>query len=259
MLGKPMKFRLYLTLALGWLVGSGLAQDQPDLTNPHQKTCYAIGMNIAAKLKQQGVDINMKALAAGMADMQAGNPALTPEELKATMKEMQMDIKARRDAQRKIDAGKNLKLGQDFLAANASKDGVKVIQVTAPDGSPAEVQYQILKSGTGPAPAKTDVLRLNYEGSLIDGTVFDSSVKRGTPFIGRANDFIAGWTEPLLRMKVGDKWRLFIPPSLGYGEYVPYNIGPNSTLIYDIELLGIEAPTGGSAAASMNPTAVPAK
>ena len=254
-----MKSFLYFTLILGWLVSSGLAQDRPDLTNPRQKTCYALGMNIAAKLKQQGIDIDMQALAAGMADMQAGNPALSPEEQKATMKAMQMDIKARRDAQRKIDGIKNLKLGQDFLAANARKDGVKVIQVTAPDGSPAEVQYQILKSGTGPAPAKTDVLRLNYEGRLIDGTVFDSSVKRGSPFIGRANDFIAGWNEPLQRMKVGDKWRLFIPPNLGYGEYVPYNIGPNSTLIYDIELLGIEVPTGGSAAAAMNPTEVPAK
>jgi FKBP-type peptidyl-prolyl cis-trans isomerase FklB len=244
-----MKSHLCLILALGWLASSGLAQDRPDLMNPRQKTCYALGMNIAAKLKQQGVDIDMQALAAGMADMQAGNPALTPEELKATMKEMQMDIKARRDAQRKIDAVKNLKLGQDFLAANASKEGVKVIQVTAPDGSPAEVQYQVLKSGAGPMPGKTDILKLNYEGSLIDGTVFDSSKQRGTPFIGRANDFIAGWNEPLQMMKVGDRWRLFIPPSLGYGEYVPYNIGPNSTLIYDIELLSIEHPADGSPAA----------
>jgi FKBP-type peptidyl-prolyl cis-trans isomerase len=115
-----------------------------------------------------------------------------------------------------------------------------VIEVTAPDGSPAEVQYQILKSGMGPTPDKTDILRLNYEGRLLDGRVFDSSLQRGIPWTGRANDFIPGWTAALERMNVGAKWRLFIPPSLGYGEFVPYNIGPDSTLIYDLELLGIQ-------------------
>ncbi len=243
-----MKPYLIAILALGLLAGckpaqpAQSAQDKPDLTDPRQKTSYALGMNIASKLKRDGVDIDMNALAAGMEDMQAAKPALSPEQQKATMRDMQSGIKARAEAQRKVAAAKNLEDGKAFLADNAKKEGVKVLEVTAPDGSPAEVQYQILKSGTGPSPAKTDILKLNYQGSLIDGTVFDSSVQRGVPWTGRANDFIAGWTEPLQMMKVGDRWRLFIPPSLGYGEYVPYNIGPNSTLIYDIELLDIEKP-----------------
>jgi FKBP-type peptidyl-prolyl cis-trans isomerase FklB len=233
------------------------APDKPDLTDPRQKTSYALGMNIATRLKRDGVDLDMTALAAGMNDMQAGNPALTHDQQAATMKDMQKDIKARAQEKRKIAGAKNLKDGQAFLAANAQKDGVRVLKVTAPDGSQAEEQYLVLKSGTGPSPGKTDVLKLNYECSLIDGTVFDSSVQRGIPWTGRANDFIAGWTEPLQMMKVGDKWRLFIPPSLGYGEYVPYNIGPNSTLIYDIELLEIQKPPATDSMSSTNAPAAP--
>jgi FKBP-type peptidyl-prolyl cis-trans isomerase FklB len=176
--------------------------------------------------------------------MQADKPALTLEQEKAALKDFKKEIEAKADSKRKIAGLENLKTGRAFLAANALKEGVKVIKVTAPDGSPAEVQYQVLASGNGPLPQKTDRLSLHYEGRLLDGTVFDSSLQRGPPWTGRANDFIAGWTEPLLRMKAGDKWRLFIPPSLGYGEFVPYNIGPESTLIYDIQLLGIEKLSG---------------
>ena len=238
----PRRF-LISFLLLEFSVASLPAQDRPDLANPTNQMSYALGVNIAKRLQHQEADIDLAALAAGMADMQAGKPVLTPEQEKAAMKAFNQEIKAKAEAGRKIAGLENLKKGQAFLAANAQKDGVHVIQVTAPDGSPAEVQYQVLESGQGPSPQKTDVLRLHYEGRLLDGTVFDSSLQRGTPWSGRANDFIAGWTEPLLRMKAGDKWRLFIP-SLGYGEFVPYNIGPQSTLIYDIQLLGIEQPAG---------------
>lgn len=239
----PSRF-LFSYLLLPISVSRLLAQDRPDLTNPTNQMSYALGVNIAKRLQHQEADIDLTALAAGMADMQAGKPALTLEQKKAALKELNKEIKANAESERKIAGLENLKKGQAFLAANAQKDGVHVIQVTAPDGTSAEVQYQILESGQGPSPKKTDILRLNYEGRLIDGTVFDSSLQRGTPWTGRANDFIAGWTEPLLRMKAGDKWRLFIPPSLGYGEFVPYKIGPQSTLIYDIQLLGFEPPAG---------------
>jgi FKBP-type peptidyl-prolyl cis-trans isomerase FklB len=254
-----MKVHLSATLALGLLVTCAFAQNQPDLTNPRQTMSYALGANIATKLKRDGVEVDMRALLAGMADMQAGKPGLTPEQQKAVLKDMKADIKARAAEKRKVAGVENLKIGQAFLAANAKKEGVKVIPVTAPDGSKAEVQCLVLKSGSGPSPIKTDVLKLHYEGSLIDGTVFDSSVQRGLPFIGHANDFIPGWTEPLQRMKVGDKWRLFIPPSLGYGEFVPYNIGPYSTLIYDIELLGIEPPSGANPASVTGAPVAPVK
>jgi len=231
-------------LVLEFFSASVPAQDPPDLTNPTNAMSYALGVNIAKKLQHQEADIDMTALAAGLADMQADKPALTLEQEKAALKDFKKEIEAKADSKRKIAGLENLKTGRAFLAANALKEGVKVIKVTAPDGSPAEVQYQVLASGNGPLPQKTDRLSLHYEGRLLDGTVFDSSLQRGPPWTGRANDFIAGWTEPLLRMKAGDKWRLFIPPSLGYGEFVPYNIGPESTLIYDIQLLGNEKLSG---------------
>ena len=227
-------------LLLEFSVSTVPAQDQPELANATNQMSYALGVSIAKRLQRQEADVDLTALAAGLADMQAGKPALTPEQKKAALKAFQHEIKAKAEAGRKIAGLENLKIGRAFLAANAQKEGVKVIKITAPDGSPAEVQYQVLESGHGPSPQKNEVLRVHYEGRLLDGTVFDSSLQRGTPWTGRANDFIAGWTEPLLQMKAGDKWRLFIPPSLGYGEFVPYNIGPQSTLIYDLQLLGIE-------------------
>jgi FKBP-type peptidyl-prolyl cis-trans isomerase FklB len=254
-----MKFNLIFTLALGLLISSVSAQTGPDPANSGQTISYALGMQIAAQLKHDGVDIDMRGLAAGVADMQAGKPALTAEAQKYAMKEMQRDIKNRAEQKHKLEAAANLKAGAAFLAANATKEGVKILDVHAPDGSQAQVQYLVLKSGAGPTPKKTDILKLDYEGRLIDGTVFDSSVQRGTPFTGHADDFIAGWTEPLQKMKTGDKWRLFIPPSLGYGEYVPYNIGPNSTLIYDIELLSIQKAAGADSEAGTNTLSAPAK
>jgi FKBP-type peptidyl-prolyl cis-trans isomerase len=227
-------------LALGLLAPPLSAEDHPDLADAKQKISYALGMDIVAALKRDDVEINLPMIAAGLADQRAGKSALSPEQQKAAMRTMQSDIAARAEARKKIAAVANLKTGADFLAANAKKDGVTVVPTTTSDGAPAEVQYQILATGAGPAHRPGDTLKLHYEGRLLDGTVFDSSLRRSEPFVGRANDFIAGWTEPLQRMKVGDKWRLFVPPSLGYGEFVPYDIGPNSTLIYDIELLGIE-------------------
>jgi FKBP-type peptidyl-prolyl cis-trans isomerase FklB len=229
-------------LAAGLLVSFRSGRHPPDLTQPTQRINYALGMGIAAKLRQQEADIDLRALAAGMADMQAGTPALAPDRAKTAMKEFKQDLNAKAEAKKKVAAARNLKEGQAFLAANAQKPGVKVIAVTAPDGSPAQVQYQVLQAGAGPSPEMTDILRLHYEGRTLDGRVFDSSLQRGVPWTGRANDFIPGWTAALQMMSVGAKWRLFIPPSLGYGEFVPYKIGPDSTLIYDIELLGIQKP-----------------
>jgi FKBP-type peptidyl-prolyl cis-trans isomerase FklB len=238
-----MKSYLFIITILAFFARSLSAQEKPDLTDSREKISYALGMKIISSLERDGVDVDLTALAAGMTDMQNGKPALTPEESKAVMLAMKQAIKARAEDIKKIAAARNLEAGKAFLEANAKNPGVKAINVTAPDGSPAEVQYQVLKSGAGPLPAKGDILKLHYEGRLIDGTVFDSSVQRGTPWTGRVNDFIAGWMAPLQMMRVGDKWRLFIPPSLGYGDFVPYNIGPESTLIYDIELLDIQKPS----------------
>lgn len=238
-----MKYYLIPALALGLLVVSASAQDKPDLTNPKQKTSYALGVNIGSGLKAQELDLDAKALAAGVADGVNGKPALTQEEVRDTLMKLKQDIQAKDAAEsaKYSDGAKNLKDGEAFLAANKTRAGVKVHSVTLPDGTTAEFQYKILKSGTGDMPKKTDTVTVNYTGTLIDGTVFDSSVQRGQPATFPLNGVIPGWTEALQMMKVGDKWQLFLPPQLAYGDQSPSpKIGPNSTLIFEVELLGIK-------------------
>jgi FKBP-type peptidyl-prolyl cis-trans isomerase len=229
-----MKSYLIPVLALGLFVSSAPAQDKSDLTNPKQKTSYAIGLDIATSLKRQDLDVDAKALTAGIADGFAGKPALTEEEQKAVIMDLQKSAMAKAEEKQKAASGKNLKAGEAYLAENVKKDGVK----TTASG----LQYKIIKSGTGPSPKPTDVVKVHYTGTLIDGTVFDSSVKRGVPATFPVNGVIPGWTEALQLMKVGDKWQLVIPAKLAYGEEGPDPIGPNSVLIFDVELLGIEKP-----------------
>ena len=238
-----MKSYLIPILALGLLVSSALAQDKPDLTNPKQRTSYAIGVNIGSGLKVQSLDLDPKALTAGITDALGGKPAMTQEEVHSTLLELEQDIQAKNaaEAAKYADGAKNLKDGEAFLAANKTKEGVKVHTVTLPNGTTAEFQYKILKSGAGATPAKTDTVTVNYTGTLIDGTVFDSSVQRGQPATFPVSDVIPGWTAALQMMKVGDKWQLFLPPQLAYGDQSPSpKIGPNSTLIFEVELLSIE-------------------
>ena len=228
-----MKPYFITTLALGLLVSSAVAQDKPDLTNPKQKTSYAIGVNIGSGLKAQELDLDAKALAAGITDALGGKPAMTQEEVRATLTEFQQEVMAKMQAREKIEAEKNLKAGEAFFAENARKDGVK----TTASG----LQYKILKEGDGPMPERTDTVKVNYKGTLIDGTVFDSSYDRGEPVAFPVGSVIPGWTEALQMMKVGSKWQLFIPANLAYGEHSPSpKIGPNSTLIFEVELLDIE-------------------
>jgi len=227
-----MKSYVIPVLALGLLVSSASAQDKPDLTNPKQKTSYAIGVNIASSLKRQEVDLDVKALTAGITDGLAGKPALTEDQQKAALTELEKNLEARQEATQKAAAEKNLKAGEDFLAANAKKDGVK----TTASG----LQYKVIKTGTGATPKLTDTVKVHYHGTLLDGTVFDSSVQRGEPITFPVQGVILGWTEALQLMKVGDKWQLFIPAKLAYGERGSGPIGPNSVLIFEVELLDIE-------------------
>lgn len=138
-------------------------------------------------------------------------------------------LKGARDAKSEVNA----KAGEEFLAANASKPGV----ISLPNG----VQYEVLKEGSGPKPLVTNDVTCHYHGTLIDGTVFDSSVRRGSPATFPLNKVIKGWTDTLVLMPLGSKWRLYIPPGLAYGDrQVSASIGPNSTLIFEVELLGIK-------------------
>jgi FKBP-type peptidyl-prolyl cis-trans isomerase FklB len=230
---NQMKSYLITTLALGLLVSSAVAQDKPDLTNQKQKNSYALGVNIGTNLKSQDVDLDPKALAAGITDGLNGKPAMTQAEIHATLAAFQQEVMAKMQAREKVEGEQNLKAGEAFLAENAKKPGVK----TTAGG----LQYKILKEGDGPTPKATDTVKVNYKGTLIDGTVFDSSYDRGEPVTFPVNGVIPGWTEALQMMKVGSKWQLFIPANLAYGEHSPSpKIGPNSTLIFDVELLDIE-------------------
>jgi FKBP-type peptidyl-prolyl cis-trans isomerase FklB len=205
------------------------------LKTPKEKASYAIGMNIGKNLKRDSVDVDPAVLYRGLKDAFAGNKLLlTDEEAKTALTVLQTEVRAKEEAKTKAAAVENKKTGEAFLAANKSKEGV----VTLPSG----LQYKIIKEGTGPKPAAEDTVLCHYRGTLVDSTEFDSSYKRGEPLKIPVGGVIKGWTEAIELMPVGSKWQLFIPSDLAYGERgAPGSpIGPNSTLIFDVELISIE-------------------
>ncbi len=244
-----MKRFLAVALSIGLLFGTALAQDEkgasppsPALKDLKQKVSYGIGLNIGRSMKAQTVDVDAELLARGIKDALAGGkPLLTDQELQETMlalkQEMegkQREMVAKQAGASKVIGDKNKKEGTAFLAANAKKPGITTLK--------SGLQYKVVKEGTGPSPKATDEVKTNYRGTLIDGTEFDSSYKRGEPATFPVNGVIAGWTEALQLMKVGSKWQLFIPAELAYGPNPQPGgpIGPDATLVFDIELLGIE-------------------
>jgi FKBP-type peptidyl-prolyl cis-trans isomerase len=204
------------------------------LKTQKDKLSYAIGMNIGASMKKDALDLDPAVLSRAIKDGLTGaKPLMTEEEAKTVITAFRAEMmKKQQDAAQKTgDANKQA--GQAFLAANKAKAGV----VTLPSG----LQYKIITEGTGPKPTASDTVVTNYRGMLIDGKEFDSSYKRGEPATFPVGQVIKGWTEALQLMPVGSKWQLFIPSDLAYGERSPGpEIGPNSTLIFDIELLSIQ-------------------
>lgn len=220
-------------LVVGLVAGTALAQEKPDLKDARQRASYAIGADIATNLKRQDLDLDAKALAAGLADAFAGKPALAEAELRQALEEFRTQLTAKMEARDKATAEKNVKEGDEFLAKNGKLEGVK----TTASG----LQYKVVKSGTGKTPKATDTVKVHYHGTLIDGTVFDSSVERGDPVSFQVGGVIPGWVEALQLMKEGDKWKLFIPAKLAYGNRSPGGgISPGSTLLFDVELLSVE-------------------
>jgi FKBP-type peptidyl-prolyl cis-trans isomerase FklB len=217
------------------------SQSEPPLTTDKDKLSYAIGMNIGTTLHRQSLDIDPKVMARGIADTLAGGTTLlTDEQAKAVLEQLQEKMQSEQAAKIQAAAETNKKEGDAYLAANQAKEGV----VTLPSG----LQYKILRAGTGPKPALTDTVICNYQGTLIDGKVFDSSYQRGQPVTIPVNKVIKGFTEALQLMPVGSKWELVVPPSLAYGENgAGADIGPNATIIFDVELLSIQ-PQGGQGA-----------
>jgi FKBP-type peptidyl-prolyl cis-trans isomerase FklB len=204
------------------------------LKTPRDKFSYALGMKMGANLHKQSVPVDANILARGLKDSLTGTKTLlTDEEAQAAIVEVQNDLRKKQQEKMQAEGAANKKDGEAFLAANKSKEGV----VTLPSG----LQYKILKEGTGAKPTAADSVVCNYRGTLINGTEFDSSYKRGQPATFPVTGVIKGWTEALQIMPVGSKWQLFIPPDLAYGERGPGpEIGSNSTLIFEVELLSIE-------------------
>lgn len=210
------------------------SQGDAALTTEKDKVSYAIGMNIGKGLHHDGVDVDPAVLARGLKDgLAGGKTAMTDEEAKAAMTALQADVRKKQEARKQVEGAANEKEGAAFLAANKAKPGV----VTLPSG----LQYKILKEGTGPKPTASDTVACNYKGTLINGTEFDSSYKRGKPATFPVGQVIKGWTEALQLMPVGSKWQIFLPPDLAYGaKGAGPGIGPNTTLIFEVELESIQ-------------------
>ena len=205
------------------------------LTTQKDKISYALGMNIGTGLHRQPVELNPDVVAQGLKDaLSGGKTLLTVEEAQTILKAAQDDLRTKQEAKMKEAGEANRKEGDAFLAANKDKEGV----VTLPSG----LQYKILKQGAGAKPTASDSVVCNYRGALINGTEFDSSYKRGEPATFPVGGVIKGWTEALQLMPVGSKWQLFVPSALAYGERgAGADIGPNATLIFEVELLSIQA------------------
>ena len=208
------------------------------LKTQKEKFSYALGMNTGERMAQglhdKSVPFDPAIMARGLKDgLTGGKTLLTDAEAQAVLTEVQTELRKKQDEKTHAAGEANKKDGDAFLAANKGKEGV----VTLPSG----LQYKILTAGTGPKPTADDSVVCNYRGTLINGTEFDSSYKRGEPATFPVSGVIKGWTEALQLMPVGSKWQLFVPSDLAYGERGPSpEIGPNSTLIFEVELISIQ-------------------
>ena len=213
------------------------------------RASYVIGFNLGRTLKQNDVNANSDLIVKGLRDGLAGaNGMLTDAEMQSTMQEFQRQVQSQQEAKQKMVGEKNKTEGEAFLAKNKTKAGVK----TTASG----LQYEVEKEGTGPAPKATDTVTVNYKGTLMDGTTFDSSYDRGQPATFVLNQVIPGWTEGVQLMKVGSKYKFYIPSALGYGDKgAGATIGPNAPLIFEVELLSIGEPKPAPGAPAEKPMA----
>ena len=226
-----MKPKLSTALSLALLAAVPLASFAAKLETEKQKMSYIIGYNVGSNLKHDGMDVDPEILLEALQDaLKGARPQLSQEEMQATVKAVQQ----RMIAERKALAEKNEKAGQEFLAANKKKEGVKEL--------PSGLQYKVIKAGTGKQPKANDTVTVNYRGTLISGQQFDSSYDRGEPSTLPVNGVIQGWQEALQLMKEGAKWQIYVPSKLAYGGRSAGNgIGPNETLIFDLELLKVNS------------------
>ncbi|MEJ2469629.1 MAG: FKBP-type peptidyl-prolyl cis-trans isomerase [Desulfuromonadales bacterium] len=240
-----MHRRIFVTF-LALIVLSGCAAEQANsasdvtLDNAKNRISYTIGVNMAKDFKNQEMDLDPDALVQGMKDQLAGKELqLSEEEMIQEIQTFQKTMQAKMMAKVEALAAENKAAGEAFLAKNAEEEGVVVTD--------SGLQYKIIEPGEGESPGPQDVATVNYRGTLIDGTQFDSSYDRGQPATFPVGGVIPGWTEALQLMKPGAKWTLYIPAELAYGERgAGQDIGPNATLIFDVELLSVQKQEDGS-------------
>ncbi len=226
--------RLMMTLVMMMLPVLAAAQEAPALKTDKDKLSYALGMDLGNQFRTRSVDIDPDVFLRGLKAAIAGEKTLlTDAEAKAAIGELQKAIAAKLAAEAKAIGDKNKTAGDAFLAENKSKPGVVVL--------PSGLQYKVVKEGTGKKPTAADTVVCNYRGTLVDGKEFDSSYKRGQPAEFPVTGVIRGWTEILQLMSVGSTYQVFVPANLAYGERSPTpDVGPNSTLIFEIELVSIK-------------------
>jgi len=229
-----MKLRLLAVMGVILFASPADAGENLVLKSQKDKMSYIIGMDIGKNFKRQAIDIDPDILAQGVKDGISGGKALLSEqEARETLAAFQKEMMAKQAELSKKLGEKNKVEGEAFLAANKTKEGVKTLT--------SGLQYKVIQPGTGKRPKLTDEVTAHYRGTLIDGTEFDSSHRRGKPANFPVNGVIPGWTEALQLMEVGAKWQLFIPPNLAYGERgAGRDIGPNATLIFEVELISIQ-------------------
>jgi len=225
-----MSTRILSSLILAVSATAVMTAGAAELKTQQQKLSYTIGFQIGNNLKKSGVPVDEQALTQAIKDVLKGaKPKLTTDEMKSALTAYQ----AERMKAQAAEGQKNLQDGKAFLASNKSKKGVKTL--------PSGVQYQVIKEGKGPVPKSSDVVEVNYRGTLLDGKEFDSSKAHGKPAVFPVGAVIKGWQDAVTHMKVGSKWKVWIPSELAYGEHgAPPVIGPNATLSFEIELLGIK-------------------
>ena len=234
--------KLLVTMCCLGVAAPLFADGTNQLADEKSRVSYAIGMMTGHQWKAQDIDFDPDTYARGIKDALAGGTTLlTQEEAQQTIDAFKKEFTAKQQQKRLELTAKNKAAGEAFLATNKNTAGIKFLNVTLGDGKTSELQYLVLTAGTGAVPAPSDTVSVNYRGTLLDGTEFDSSYKRGQPASFPVGGVIRGWTEALKTMPVGSKWKLFIPSELAYGEQGNRGIPPNSTLIFEVELLSTQA------------------
>lgn len=234
---RTMKISLAFSAVLLVIGGcTGKEQAAVKMESLQDKVSYGIGLRIGRDFKTQNVELNPDLLLKGIEDGLAGTePLLNDEQIRETMVAFQQEMMTREKKRLEEATVKNAEAGKKYLEENAKKDGV----VTLPSG----LQYKILTEGTGKQPTASDIVKVHYRGTLVDGTEFDSSYSRNEPAEFPVGGVIPGWTEALQLMKEGSKWQLVLPPTLAYGDRgAGPSIGPNATLVFEVELLEVKAP-----------------